>query len=76
MQCLIHCVVDGSSNIALSQVIAKHMTLGKDYSVVEPAIPCREGESVQVILFFYKHIVYKNTESILRKFRHRKYQQQ
>jgi len=28
------------------------MTLGRDYTVVEPGIVCREGESVQVFLSF------------------------
>nr|XP_018672529.1 SEC14-like protein 5 isoform X2 [Ciona intestinalis] len=30
-----------------TQVIGKHMTLGKDYTLVESGIVCREGESVQ-----------------------------
>uniref|UniRef100_H2YPN3 GOLD domain-containing protein n=1 Tax=Ciona savignyi TaxID=51511 RepID=H2YPN3_CIOSA len=30
-----------------TQVIAKHMTLGKDYTIMEAGIVCREGESVQ-----------------------------
>uniref|UniRef100_H2YPN9 SEC14-like protein 1 n=1 Tax=Ciona savignyi TaxID=51511 RepID=H2YPN9_CIOSA len=39
----------GKNNVTnSSQVIAKHMTLGKDYTIMEAGIVCREGESVQV----------------------------
>uniref|UniRef100_H2YPN6 SEC14-like protein 1 n=1 Tax=Ciona savignyi TaxID=51511 RepID=H2YPN6_CIOSA len=38
----------GKNNVTnSSQVIAKHMTLGKDYTIMEAGIVCREGESVQ-----------------------------
>ena len=44
-------------SVIFLQVIAKHMTLGRDYTVVEPGIVCREGESVQVGRCVCKNLV-------------------
>nr|CAB3265929.1 SEC14-like protein 5 [Phallusia mammillata] len=47
IQCVMTAPPAASGTANPTQVIGKHMTLGKDYNVVESAIVCREGESVQ-----------------------------
>lgn len=53
----------GSLGAVSPQLIDRSWVLGQDYSMVEKALTCREGESVQVNLFWL-YLLFFNSTSI------------
>ena len=49
-----HHVSGAVGGIGSTQYIDKHMAVGVDISIIEPPLVCRDGDSIQVVMFLLK----------------------
>ncbi len=51
-----HHVSGAVGGIGSTQYISKHMTVGKDLSIIESPLVCRDGDSIQVSRFVWHRV--------------------